>query len=225
MVEKLMQNLTQRKNITNLNSLAKKIKNEKDKNNEKAVLSEIKVVDVLSQNNSFNIDCSGVSLLNGKRTDPTILLTDFKVLTEIYSPWKEKQNFVEKIKREGVAGITSIEMLKKITSEKYCDKKGKCQFSSDEPHLFIIDLDDSMTDEFPIINEVSEFARAFSCKTYPSGNAGLFHEQNKNIDYQYANISGVIGIKDNKIIEFIENPHAKNKLSLEFIKEIKKLKS
>jgi hypothetical protein len=224
-MDKIIIKLENKKNITNLNSLTKKFKNEKDENNKKAILSEIKVVDVFSQNNSFNINCSGVSLPNGKLTDPVILLNDFKVLTEIYSPWKEKYNFVEKIKREGVAGVTSIDMLKKIASEKYYDKKGKSQFSLDEPHLFIIDLDDSMTDEFPIINDVSEFARAFSCKAYPSGNAGIFHEKDKNLNYQYTNITGVIGIKNNKIVEFIENPHAKNKLFSEFIKEIEKMKS
>jgi len=220
-----MNKLENKNNITNLNSLTKKLKNEKDKNNKKAILSEIKVVDVLSQNSYFNIDCSGVSLPNGKRTDPVIVFNDFKILSEIYSPWKEKYNFVEKIRLKGAAGVTSIEMLKKITAEKYCDKNGKCQFSSDEPHLFIIDLDDSMTDEFPIINDVSEFARAFSCKAYPSGDAGIFHEKDKNMNYNYTNIFGVIGIKNNKVIEFIENPNAKNKLTSEFINEIKKLKS
>lgn len=218
-------NLESKKNIANLNSLTRKLKNEKDENNKKAIFSEIKVVDVLSQNSSLNIDCSGKLLPNGKRTDPVIVFNDFKILSEIYSPWKEKYNFVEKIKREGAAGVASIEMLKKITAEKYCGKNGKCQFSSDEPHVFIIDLDDSMTDEFPIINDVSEFARAFSCKAYPSGDAGIFHEKDKNMNYKYTNISGVIGIKDNKIIEFIENPNAKNKLTSEFINEIKKLKS
>ncbi|MFT4326527.1 MAG: hypothetical protein ACMXYK_03435 [Candidatus Woesearchaeota archaeon] len=212
-------------NVININSLTKKLKNEKDKNNKKAIISEIKVVYILSQNNSFAIDCSGALLPNGKRTDPTISFNKLKVLTEIYSPWKEKHRFIEKIKQEGAAGITSIEMLKKITSEKYCDENGKCQFSPDEPHLFIIDLDDSMTDEFPIINKVSEFARAFSCKVYPSGNAGVFHEKDKNMNYQYTNISGVIGIKNCKITEFIENPNAKNKLTSEFIDEIGKLKT
>ena len=207
------------KNIINFNSLKKKLLDEKNK---RAILSEKKVVAILSENNSFKIDCSGVLLPNGKRTDLLILLNNSRVLTEIYSPWKEKHTFLEKIKQKGAAKVTSIEMLKKITSEKYCDKKGKCQFSSDTPHLFIIDLDNSMTDVFPVINNVSEFSRAFSCEASPSGYAGVFHEKDSSGNYLFENISGAIGIRDNKIVEFSENPNARNKLPTEFIKWLKK---
>ncbi|OYT31524.1 hypothetical protein B6U93_03425, partial [Candidatus Woesearchaeota archaeon ex4484_78] len=70
------------KNIINFNSLKKKLLDEKNK---RAILSEKKVVAILSENNSFKIDCSGVLLPNGKRTDLLILLNNSRVLTEIYS--------------------------------------------------------------------------------------------------------------------------------------------
>ncbi len=205
--------------VLNTNSLYKKMN---DKKNIRSTCAEIKAIRIFSKIGK-KIDCAGIKLPNGKKTDFVIIRGSKNIYTEVYSPWKEQHDFIEKIKKEGVAGITAIDMIRKIVKEKYCNSNGKCQFSENVPHLFIIDLDDSMTDIFPIINHVSEFVRAFSCKVFPKGNSGLFHEKDMNEDYKYKNISLAVGMRSNWIIEIIPNPNAINRIPTTFLNELKKL--
>jgi len=215
--EQMLLHLEEKKNVRNLGALRKKMRH--DKANVRSLVSELKAIYLFSQINGVVIDCAG-KLQNDKNTDALIIFDKALIFVEVYSPWKEGFDFMGRIKTEGVTGIRSIAMLLKETEIKYCEKH---QFSKNHAHLFVVDIDDSMTDVFQSSTGVSDFSKAYSCKMYPSGDHGLFHKISAKGDHIYENITAAVAMREGKIVEIIVNPNAKNPLTTEFLERMNQI--